>query len=255
MLKARSKAEPSEPKQAVSPDREASIESELVIPVEIASTRTKVFISYRSKEPDLSLAHQFYEHLQAAGHEVFMAGASIRMGDEWPRRVNEALESCDYFLLLLSPQSATSEMVIEEVRQAKFLHDTRPNRKPTLLPIRMNLPMDTPLNYDLRGYLQRIQQGVWNSSADSPKLLQEILSLIAEGRKSELNDENESEEKLNQSQTLEDLSHPPLPVADPELPEGQVDLTSPLYMERLPIEFNCYETILTPGALIRIKAP
>ncbi len=37
--------------------------------------------------------------------------------------------------------------------------------------------------------------------------------------------------------------------------KGQVPLDSPLYIERFPIEQLCYETILQPGALIRIKAP
>lgn len=40
-----------------------------------------------------------------------------------------------------------------------------------------------------------------------------------------------------------------------ELPEGQVQLGSPLYMERPPIETLCYETVVKPGSLIRIKAP
>ncbi|KAM3100322.1 AAA-like domain-containing protein [Phormidesmis sp. 146-12] len=38
-------------------------------------------------------------------------------------------------------------------------------------------------------------------------------------------------------------------------PEGQIPLDSPLYVERPPIEKRCYETIMKPGALIRIKAP
>lgn len=40
-----------------------------------------------------------------------------------------------------------------------------------------------------------------------------------------------------------------------ENPEGQVPLDSRFYVERPPIEADCYETILKPGALIRIKAP
>ncbi|MBD2209347.1 AAA-like domain-containing protein [Nostoc linckia FACHB-104] len=40
-----------------------------------------------------------------------------------------------------------------------------------------------------------------------------------------------------------------------ENPEGQVPLDSAFYVERPPIETDCYETILKPGALIRIKAP
>ncbi|HEY9668334.1 MAG TPA: AAA-like domain-containing protein [Coleofasciculaceae cyanobacterium] len=37
--------------------------------------------------------------------------------------------------------------------------------------------------------------------------------------------------------------------------KGQVPLDSPFYIERPPIEQLCYESILQPGALIRIKAP
>ncbi|ALF54049.1 serine/threonine protein kinase [Nostoc piscinale CENA21] len=43
--------------------------------------------------------------------------------------------------------------------------------------------------------------------------------------------------------------------AEPEIPEGQVPLDSRFYVERPPIEANCYKAILQPGALIRIKAP
>ncbi len=37
--------------------------------------------------------------------------------------------------------------------------------------------------------------------------------------------------------------------------DGQVPLNSSFYIERPNIELNCYQTILEPGALIRIKAP
>ena len=38
-------------------------------------------------------------------------------------------------------------------------------------------------------------------------------------------------------------------------PEGQVPLESPFYVDRPPIETRCYEAIVKPGALVRIKAP
>jgi len=40
-----------------------------------------------------------------------------------------------------------------------------------------------------------------------------------------------------------------------EEPEGQVPLSSALYVERPPIEADCYEAIVKPGSLIRVKAP
>ena len=40
-----------------------------------------------------------------------------------------------------------------------------------------------------------------------------------------------------------------------DMPEGSVSLDSPFYIDRPPIEDECYDTINRPGALIRIKAP
>jgi transcriptional regulator with XRE-family HTH domain len=40
-----------------------------------------------------------------------------------------------------------------------------------------------------------------------------------------------------------------------EHPSGQVPLDSPFYIQRFPIEEQCYEQIHKPGSLIRIKAP
>jgi hypothetical protein len=52
-----------------------------------------------------------------------------------------------------------------------------------------------------------------------------------------------------------DLSNPmPITVNLEEL-GGQVPLDSPFYIPRPPIEERCYEAIIKPGALIRIKAP
>lgn len=213
----------------------------------IASQR--VFISYRSQDPDLSLAQHFYEAIKAAGHQAFMAGESIRLGQNWPQRIDKELELCDYFLLLLSPQSASSEMVTEEVRRAKHLRDLRSERKPVILPIRVNFPWSEPLNYDLKGYLNQIQQREWNSLADTSRILQEVLSLLADNAEGEVFNTH-LEEKISLS-----CSYLPMPVAEPELPEGQVDLISEFYIERPPIESRCKEAILKPGSLIRIKAP
>ncbi|HEY9603513.1 MAG TPA: AAA-like domain-containing protein, partial [Allocoleopsis sp.] len=226
---------------------------------EESTQSAKVFISYRSRDPDLSLAQQFYEALKASGHQPFMAGASIRLGENWPERIDRELEQCDYFLLLLSPQSATSEMVTEEVRRARELRDKRSDHKPVILPIRVNFAIDSPLNYDLRGYLQRIQQREWKSPADTPRILQEVFALLSdEGRGEAGLAPTEESSEPTAVPVVDSPDHPPLPVAEPEVhrePGGAVPLTSGLYVERPPIEADCFEEILQPGALIRIKAP
>ena len=219
-------------------------------PRPLMGSHQRVFISYRNQNPDSWLAKQFYAALLDGGHDVFMAGENIRWGDNWPQRLEAELKQCDYLLLLLSEQSALSEMVIEEVRRAKELRNTNPDGKPIILPIRINFPLTSPLNYHLRGYLDRIQQGEWYSDADTASLIQEVLSLLAEGD----TPEEYPETTLETPSAWERADHYPLPTAMPELPEGQVDLASVFYVERPPIETRTCNTIIQPGSLIRIKA-
>ena len=88
---------------------------------ETSRTGKRVFISYRAQEPDQSLAKAFHDRLKAANHEPFMAAESIVWGENWVNRIDQELRRCDYFLLLLSEQSVTSDMVAGEVRIAKQL--------------------------------------------------------------------------------------------------------------------------------------
>jgi len=76
------------------------------------------------------------------------------------------------------------------------------------------------------------------------------------------------EDVLHQQHLIPVIKHrgssspPPMPSPSPsippsiplEQPEGQVALTSHFYVERPPIESDCYTAITEPGALIRIKA-
>ena len=53
------------------------------------------------------------------------------------------------------------------------------------------------------------------------------------------------------SQVCSDLSQP----SEVSLPGGQLALNSRFYLERSPVESNCFKTIMQPGSLLRIKAP
>lgn len=218
-----------------------------------ASSRSvKVFVSYRSAEPDRELGKQLEVALSAIGHTVFTTENSIRLGDNWFDRINFFLQECDYLLLLLPPSGAQSELLTYQVQQAKELQDSRPEKKPIILPIRVGFPLSAPLNHDLRGYLYRIKQREWQTPADTQIIIKEVLNLLAENPAPGKDEPEDS----TQNQLLQISSDRiPLPVAEPELPGGQVDVASQFYVERPPIEERCYQTILQPSALIRIKAP
>ena len=219
---------------------------------ETASSRiVKVFVSYRSAEPDRELGKQLEMALSAIGHTVFTAENNIRLGDNWFDRINLFLQECDYLLLLLPPTENQSELLTYQVQQAKELQDSRPDRKPIILPIRVGFPLNAPLNHDLRGYLYRIKQREWKTTADTPIIIEEVVKLLAE------TPAPVTEETEDLTQQLLEISSDeiPLPAAEPELPGGQVDVASQFYVERPPIEERCYQTIVQPSALIRIKAP
>lgn len=231
----------------------------------------RVFISYRSQELDFSLAVQFSEAISAAGHKAFMANVAAidpnnkNPNSDWLSQIDLELEQCNYFLLLLSPEAAVSEMVIEELRRIKELHDSRQYLKPIVLQLRIDCPQNLQLNHDLRSYLHGTRKRDWLSPDDTPIIIQEILNLLATNAEWGVETWEESETEIvemsHETSLQSKIENPkskipsPSPVAEPELPSGQVRLDSAFYVERVPHETQCYRAILQPGALIRIKAP
>jgi len=230
--------------------------------LERVKQQKKVYIYHQREETDLMLATQLEQTIKTSGHQAFLVtvGVNPPATEDWFAHTDAILRLCDYFLLLLSPQAAVSEMVIEELRRAKDLSDANSNHKPIVLPIRVNCPPSEPLNHDLRSYLQGVGQWEWKSAADTPILLQKIQSLLTAQEFEEWCIKNLYKgENFNHSNNFilstSVFEGPPLPVAEPELPTGQVRLASAFYVERVPYEAQCYREICQPGALIRIKAP
>jgi hypothetical protein len=219
--------------------------------VEAVKASARVFISHRAKDPDLSLAKQLHEGLKEAGHQPFLSGENIELGQDWGKRVDEELEQCDYFLLLLSEQSANREMIIEEVNTAKRLYEE--NQKPVIIPIRVSFPRSSRMCYPMRAWLNPLQDIEWKSPDDTPRILEEICSLLANGLVPATDVSVEAFPTIPPA--IENFDSPPVPMAEPELPEGQLQQASTFYIERPPVEERCYQAMVQPGALVRIKAP
>lgn len=207
----------------------------------IARAKTQqpqVFLSYRNQEPDGSLAMQLEEALAQAGYPVLRTevgeGSSHSSGVAQAElaQIDRQLAQCDYFILLLSPQAALSEMVIEELRRVQELRDESQNAKPVVLAIRVNCPPRTPLNHDLRSYLHGIGYQEWNAPADTPTVVQAVLQRLSgsEDWETQAGEDSDVAEDIRSYQTpINPL--PPLPVAEPELPKGQVRLASAFYVK------------------------
>ncbi len=210
-------------------------------PDEVLPKSAKIAIAQSS--PNHTLVQQLHQALTAASHEVFLVDNN--------NNSSSRLKLCDYLILLISPESAASEMILEQVQLAKQLHNLKA-QKPAILPICIEL--NAPVSFDLLNYLAGIQPWEWRCIRDSSKLILEILTVVKEGRTS-LNPDHELAINLSKVTNTKQSIIQPLPAAAPELPGGQVDLASRFYIDRPPIESRCYETISQPGALIRIKAP
>jgi hypothetical protein len=80
----------------------------------------QIFISYSRK--DSAFARRLAGDLEKAGYEVWWDLTDLRGGDDWPRVIPAAIESSQYVIVVLSPNSATSEWVEKEYTQALGLH-------------------------------------------------------------------------------------------------------------------------------------
>ncbi|NET60067.1 MAG: hypothetical protein F6K47_29150 [Symploca sp. SIO2E6] len=96
-------------------------------------------------------------------------------------------------------------MVIEEVRRARELRNKHSEHKPVILPIRVNLPKNFSLDYDLGSYLNPIQHQEWKSSDDTSVILEEILNLLSSGKVPTL------EEPCGEVPTIVDLQENKIP--------------------------------------------
>jgi hypothetical protein len=119
----------------------------------------------------------------------------------------------------------------------------------------VRLAYSEPLPDSLGPYLNHINWASWDTDADTPPLIQNILQAINSGEliESALVPQDEPRQADVGSGELTQ----PLPAAQPvllELPEGTMDTESRFYVKR-PFDANALETIKRAGVTITIKGP
>jgi hypothetical protein len=202
--------------------------------------QTRLFICYkRSADPDRKLAKYLYEFLTAQGHDVFIDG-TLRSGEAWLEEMDRQIKASDFLVVLLSKESADSEMVQAEVRRA-YQYRKRQGR-PHTLPVR--IAYEGLLPYTIDAFLDPQLYVPWHSEADNERVAQDILAAI-EGRLPEWAPIqvrptaegfiiSEDGRPIADDETL----HPPLPEFDLrfleelEAPGGAVKLRDKFYIER-----------------------
>lgn len=84
----------------------------------------RVFISHSSQDRE-TVERLIVEPLEQDGIETWYSKASIQTAKEWEASIRHGLESCDWFLLVMSENSSVSEWVKDELWWAI---DERPDR-------------------------------------------------------------------------------------------------------------------------------
>ena len=75
-----------------------------------------IFISYSHR--DMDYAYRLTETLQTSGFQVWI-DTRLDYGSQWPREIQKRLDSCDAFILLMTPRSFDSDWVQSELQRAK----------------------------------------------------------------------------------------------------------------------------------------
>ena len=208
--------------------------------VQSALRRTRLFIAYkRHAGPDHKLARYLRDFLTARGHSAFIDG-SLRTGEAWLEEIDRQIKTSDFLVVLLSKESADSEMVQAEVRRAYEYRKLQGH--PEILPVRV--AYEGLLPYSIDAFLNPLQYVVWQSDADDERVGREILAAV-EGRLPErepIHLEPAAGERIlsedGRAVADEETLHPPLPEFDPrffeelEAPGGAVKLRDKFYVER-----------------------
>lgn len=79
--------------------------------------QSSVFVSHASRDRDF-VERDVIPFLQELGLSTWYSRDDILVRDEWERKLLRGLEACDFFLLVMSPNSAESEWVQTEVHWA-----------------------------------------------------------------------------------------------------------------------------------------
>jgi hypothetical protein len=78
-----------------------------------------IFISYSRK--DIAFVRRLAADLEQLGYDVWWDVSDLHGGDDWVRNIPDAIEASHFFVVVLSPDSLTSEWVRKEYTQALIL--------------------------------------------------------------------------------------------------------------------------------------
>lgn len=212
-----------------------------------------VFISYRHTDPDTGLAHEIATGCMIAGHTVFI-DRKLTVGMDWSVEIETQIKQCDFFVVLISKDVLNSEMVQAEIRLAH--QRSKREQVPKILPVRVAYA--GPLDYELDSYLTRIQFTLWESAADSTRIIAELIAAMTPQNDASVVGALLPGDAQTGGDACEDVKdyRRPLPTVDQrafKAPGGNIKVDDPFYILR-PCDAKTAQSARQDGETIVIKA-
>lgn len=106
----------------------------------------RIYIS--SSQRDANIASQFTDALKSFGHEVSSDAVNLQAGQEWRTVLVDALRGSDGFVVLLTPNSLSSQYVLTEIGSARAF--IRESERMFLIPVIIGEMQIPPIIQDLQ---------------------------------------------------------------------------------------------------------
>jgi hypothetical protein len=137
----------------------------------------RIFLSYSRSDKDA--AQVLRTRLIDAGFDVFRDEDSIRIGDNWLKSLQDAVQSCAAFLLLVGRDGVQQQRWVGAEVEVALSRKLSPHDDRERLPIFPVLLPEASLE-DLPVFLRQIQSQVWHpASSELPQGLREALQARA----------------------------------------------------------------------------
>ncbi|HIK43642.1 MAG TPA: AAA-like domain-containing protein, partial [Leptolyngbyaceae cyanobacterium M65_K2018_010] len=219
---------------------------------------TSLFFSYAHK--DEAWRDELAKHLRLLERQGVLSSwhdRQITPGSEWAGQIDQHLEQAQIILLLISADFLASNYCYDiELKRAMERHH---QGETVVIPVILR-----PVDWQGASFsqLQALPKNAkpvttWENRDEAFTDIAKGIRRVAEGLQAQAA-HSHSKSTPDPIPASGPEASPPRPV-ELEFPDGQVPLGSPFYLERYQdqtqIEAKCYNAILKPSALIRIKAP
>jgi hypothetical protein len=211
--------------------------------VVVSAAHARVFISYkRNVNPDQLLAREIVASLSGAGHDVFI-DQQLTVGQAWAREIEARVRESQYLVVLLTPESACSEMVRGEIEIAR--HHAAEHGQPIILPVRLDF--DGPLPYPLNAYIGNIMHATWTGPQDTVQVLRELMAAM--GSQPAPPSHTQPSASPGGAARLPPAHAAPLPISG-----GTLDVDDPWYLPRR-TDATALAVAQQPGQTVTIEGP